>query len=468
MNRVVAQIALSGVIGALSHALDIAEGQRPGHAVRSCLIGMRLAAELDLDATERSDLFYALLLKDAGCSTNASRMATLFATDDRAAKASVKLVDWTGRRASVLWSLRTVAPGAGLRRRLEVLRALRDEGDLTRSFMEARCDRGAEIARMLFLSEDTAAAIRSLDEHWDGRGMPDGLRGEEIPLAARVLCLAQTVEVFHAHGGVKAARAVAKRRRGRWFDPTLVDAFLPVWRDREFWGQLESPDVSQWEPRDLPITADDARLDRIAEAFARVIDAKSPFTARHSQRVAEIADGIAGVLGFDADERQVLRRAALLHDIGKLAISNLILDKPGKLSDEEFRAIQTHPVHTLRILERAPCFAGLADLAANHHEKLDGSGYPRSLDSADLDLPMRVLAVADIYEALTAERPYRGPLTVEAALAIIDREVPARLDGAVRNALRISVGARSPAPSTAVAIHAGPERTLAPGSPAIV
>jgi len=449
MHPVVAQIALSGVIGALSHALDIAEGQRPGHAVRSCLIGMRLAAELDLDAAERSDLFYALLLKDAGCSVNANRMATLFATDDRAAKASAKLVDWTGRRASLLWSLRTAAPGAGLRRRIEVLRAVRDEGDVTRSFMEARCDRGAEIARMLFLSEDTAAAIRSLDEHWDGRGMPDGLLGEEIPLAARVLCIAQTVEVFHAHGGVKAARAIAKRRRGRWFDPSLVDAFLGFCGDREFWAGLEAPDVSVWEPPDLAIAADDARLDRIAEAFARVIDAKSPFTARHSQRVAEIADAIAAVLGFDADERQILRRAALLHDIGKLAISNRILDKPGKLSDEEFRAIQTHPVHTLSILRRAPCFAGLAELAANHHEKLDGSGYPRSLDGADLDLPMRVLAVADVYEVLTADRPYRGPLPVEEALAIIDREVPGRLDAGVRNALKISLGRQQAA--------AGPE-----------
>ena len=205
------QIALSGVIGALSHALDIAEGQPPGHAVRSCLIGMRVGVELDLDAAARSDLFYALLLKDAGCSANANRMAALFAADDRTAKATSKLVDWTDRRAALLWSLRTAAPGGSLRRRIAVLRGIRAEGDVTRSFMQARCDRGAEIARMLFLSEGTAAAIRSLDEHWDGHGMPDGLRGEEIPLAARIACLAQTVEVFHARGGVKAARAMARR-----------------------------------------------------------------------------------------------------------------------------------------------------------------------------------------------------------------------------------------------------------------
>jgi putative nucleotidyltransferase with HDIG domain len=430
------QIALSGVIGALSHALDIAEGQPPGHAVRSCLIGMRVGAELDLDGEERSDLFYALLLKDAGCSANANRMAALFAADDRTAKATSKLIDWSDRRAALLWSLRTAAPGGGLRRRMAVLRGIRDEGDVTRSFMQARCDRGAEIARMLFLSEGTATAIRSLDEHWDGRGMPDGLRGEEIPLAARVACLAQTVEVFHAKGGVKAARAMARRRRGGWFDPSLVDAFLRVCADREFWGQLAAADVSRWEPAGLALAADDDTLDRIAEAFARVIDAKSPFTASHSQRVAEIADGIALELGFDADERRTMRRAALLHDIGKLAVSNRILDKPGRLSDEEFANVQTHPVHTLSILRRAPCFAHLAELAANHHEKLDGSGYPRSLGADELDLPMRVLSVADVYEALTAERPYRAALPGAEALAIIGREVPNRLDADVLGALK--------------------------------
>jgi putative nucleotidyltransferase with HDIG domain len=436
----VTDIALSGVIGSLSYALDIAEGQPQGHAVRSCLIGMRLAAELEIEPSERSDLFYALLLKDAGCSANANRMSELFEADDLETKRSSKLVDWSDKRTAFLWSVRAVSPGAGLRKRIEVLKGIRDEGEVTRKFMEARCDRGAEIARMLFLSENTATAIRCLDEHWDGHGMPDGLRGEEIPLAARIMCLAQTVEVFHANEGLKAARKMVKARRGTWFDPALVDGFLDFGNDRGFWASLEEPDVSEWEPQDFALTGDEERLDRIAEAFARVIDAKSPFTARHSERVAEVADGIAEVLGFDDEDRRVLRRAGLLHDIGKLAVSNRVLDKPGKLTDDEFTAIKTHPVFSLQILERAPCFAGLADLAANHHEKLDGSGYPRGLTAKDLDLPMRVLAVADIYEALTADRPYRAPLPAEEALAIIDRDVPEKLDPDARWALGVYVG----------------------------
>lgn len=429
------QIALSQVIGSLSYALDIVEGQPPGHALRSCLIGMRIAAEIALAETDRSDLFYALLLKDAGCSANSSRMASVLAADDFAAKASSKLTDWSNPRASLLWAIRNAAQGSGLRRRLGVLGAMRGEGELTRQFMEARCDRGAEIARMLFLSEQTARAIRSLDEHWDGQGMPDGLRGEQIPLAARILCLAQTVEVFHRQGGVRAARAVARRRRGRWFDPHLVDAFLRCSRDSDFWAALDTPDISDWEPAGLALSADEQRLERIAEAFARVIDAKSPFTARHSERVAELAVGTAAQLGFDADAQRTLRRAGLLHDIGKLAVSNRILDKPGKLTAAEFEAVKAHPTHTLQILKRAPCFAPFAELAANHHEKLDGSGYPRGVGAEQLDLPMRVLAVSDIYEALTARRPYRDPLTPAKALAIIDRDIPRRLDSQARAGL---------------------------------
>jgi len=228
---------------------------------------------------------------------------------------------------------------------------------------------------------------------------------------------------------------VARRRRGRWFDPALVDALEPLFRDRAFWDTLEHCDISAYEPADRLLTADDARLGRIADAFARVVDAKSPFTARHSERVAEIAVGIGRGLGFDPMRLRDLRRAGLLHDVGKLAVSNLILDKPGKLTDEEFAQIREHPVHSLRILERASCFAPIAALAANHHERLDGGGYPLGLRADDLDLPMRVLAVADVYEALTADRPYREALPVRRALEIIARDVPARLDPAAFAAL---------------------------------
>jgi HD-GYP domain-containing protein (c-di-GMP phosphodiesterase class II) len=422
------EIPLSGLVGALSYALDVTEGEAPGHAVRSCLIGMRLAAELGLGAAARSDLFYALLLKDAGCSANSARMAALFAADDHDAKRTSKRVDWARPFSAFVWSLRTVAPGGSLRARADRLLAIRAEGEVTRSLMQARCDRGAEIARMLGFSEATAEAIRALDEHWDGRGQPRGLQGTEIPLAARVLCVAQTVEIFHAAQGVGAAYRVAARRAGRWFDPALVDALGALRTDTAFWASLAEPDLSGVEPPDRVLVADENRLDQIAEAFARVIDAKSAWTHHHSDRVSAIATEIAGVLGLEAEAVRDLHRAARLHDIGKLAISNRILDRPGRLTDEEYVSIRQHPVVTHRILERVPGFSELAPVASAHHERLDGSGYPRGLSAGELTIPMRVLAVADVYEALTAERPYRTAFSSVRALEVIGLDVPHRLD----------------------------------------
>jgi HD-GYP domain-containing protein (c-di-GMP phosphodiesterase class II) len=257
---------------------------------------------------------------------------------------------------------------------------------------------------------------------------------------ARILCLAQTAEVFHAQGGVRAVRRVARRRSGTWFDPVLVSVLLELCHDTAFSAMLAAPDVTGWEPAELRLGADQGRLDRIAEAFARVIDGKSPYTARHSERVAEIAVGLGRRLRLEPVTLRELRRAGLLHDIGKLAISNRILDKPGKLTDEEFEQVKAHPRHSQRILERAACFAALAPLAGAHHEKLDGSGYPHGLDADALDLPMRVLAVADVYEALTADRPYRGPMAPAAALEVIRRDVPDKLDARVVAALEGLVG----------------------------
>jgi HD-GYP domain-containing protein (c-di-GMP phosphodiesterase class II) len=422
------QIALSGVIGALSYALDVTEGEPPGHAVRTCQIGMRLAQALELDAATRSRLFYALLLKDAGCSSNSAKMAALFGADDHVVKRSSKRIDWSGRLPAFVWSVRTVAPGGSLRARLHQLRGIKAEGQVTRALMQARCDRGGEIALMLGLEVETAEAIRALDEHWDGRGQPRGLRGEEVPLLGRILCLAQTVEIFHAAGGIRAAWAVAHSRRGRWFDPALVDALGTLRADTGFWASLAGGDAAPWEPEDRLLTADDARLDRIADAFAGVVDAKSPWTYRHSDRACVIVMSLASVLGADAGTMRDLRRAALLHDIGKLAVSNRILDKPARLTRAEFARVREHPVVTERILARVPGCEHLAPLASAHHERLDGSGYPRGLAGAELNLPMRLLAVADVYEALTSDRPYRPARSSEEALEIMRPDVPERLD----------------------------------------
>ena len=209
-------------------------------------------------------------------------------------------------------------------------------------------------------------------------------------------------------------------------------------------------DVSPWEPVDRLLMANEVRLDAIAYAFAGVIDAKSPWTYRHSDRACVITLGLAAALGADDDELSDLRRAALLHDVGKLAVSNRILDKPGKLTPSEFAKIREHPVMTRRILERVPGFGALAPVAAAHHERLDGSGYPQGLAGDELTMPMRLLAVADVYEALTSERPYRAAMRSEEAMAIIRVEAPHHLDQDAAMALGTL------AHDTAAPVEAGP------------
>jgi putative nucleotidyltransferase with HDIG domain len=431
------------VLGALSHALDLTEGEPPGHAVRTTAIGMRLAEELRLGEEHRSALFYALLLKDAGCSSNAARLSSLFAADDHLAKHAMKRVDWSRPGALAAYTWRAVEPGRGPLAKARRMKAITAEEEVTREMIGTRCERGAEIARMLELPEPTAWAIAALDEHWDGSGHPQGLRGEEIPALGRILCLAQTMEVFLRTTGARGAYAMAVKRAGRWFDPSLVAALLRFRDDAGFWAPLEDPRVippaAAWEPADRVELADEARLDRVAEAFARVIDAKSPYTARHSAEVAAWAVAIGEELELDGDALRDLRRAALLHDIGKLAISNRILDKPGRLDAAELAIVRRHPHHTQRILERVASFAGIVETAASHHERLDGTGYHRGLAAFDLSRPARVLAVADVWEALTAERPYRRAMPRDAAMAIVvaDRGVglcPAAVDALGRAA----------------------------------
>ena len=422
------QIRLSEVLGALSYALDITEGQPVGHAARSCMLSMRLGRELRLADTQLSALFYASLLKDLGCSSNASRMCYLFGSDDRAAKRDIKSVDWTRLGPSIAFAARHVAPGAPLVQRAAKLTKLAASGAAqTRELIQMRCERGAQIALQLQLPPATANAIRAMDEHWNGAGHPRGLRGGEIPLLARILGLAQTAEVFIAQQGLTAALDTTLDRSGTWFDPELVRTFHTIRNDDTFWSGFYAsgphPKVAAFEPADRVLSADASLLDLIAKAFAQVIDAKSTWTCRHSEGVAEIAVGLAGTMGFSGADRRFLRRAALLHDLGKLSVSNTILDKPGRLTEEEIAAMRQSPRFTHEILTHVSGFKGLADLAASAGERLDGRGYHRGLAGDQLSTHARILATADMYEALVAQRPYRTDLSPEQVMGFLTQKV---------------------------------------------
>ncbi|MCA0376433.1 MAG: HD domain-containing protein [Gemmatimonadetes bacterium] len=434
-----AGVRLADVISALTFALDLTEGQRPGHTLRTTLLAMRLGQELGLDRTTLGALYYAALLKDSGCSSNAARMAALFGSDDQTLKRDMRLVDWHDRWKMAMRTARSCGVGLDpLSRVRHFLRVARTPA-LTREIIAVRCERGAQIAQVLEFPAASSEAIMHVDEQWCGLGHPAGLAGDEIPLLSRILLLSQTVEAFWSEHGLRGALDMARRRRATWFDPTLVDR-LVAWRhDRGWWSALANDRtldarVLALEPGETPLLATDERLDRIARAFAAVIDAKTPFTARHSSNVARYAVAIMTTLGGDAQSARDVLRAGLLHDVGKLGVSNRILDKPGKLTDAEFGEIRKHPRWTRDILERVNVFKAFADDAAQHHERLDGRGYPWGVPAARLALPARVLAVADVYEALTADRPYRDGLPVATVKDIMTRDTGTAFDPVVLDA----------------------------------
>jgi HD-GYP domain-containing protein (c-di-GMP phosphodiesterase class II) len=436
--RVQGRISLSEVLSALSCALDLTEGAPAGHTMRTCLIGMRIAEALGIDAEQRSALYYALLLKDAGCSSNAGRMAALFGADDQSVKPRMKVVDWHARGRLALETARAVAPGQSLIDRARRFVRIARTPEATRELIEIRCDRGASIALQLGFPAATADAIRSLDEHWCGRGYARGLAADDIPLLARIANIAQTVEAFHDRGGVAAAHRVVRERSGRWFDPALARIVLE-WSGDDPWWALLRGDVAgavvAAEPSDRVIEVDDDGLDGVARAFADIIDAKTPFTFRHSTRVAEMARLVAAKCGLDAAEQRRIYRAGLLHDIGKLGVSNLILDKDGPLTDGERHKVEQHPRFTLDVLEHVSAFRGFARTAALHHEKLDGSGYPFGYTAEDLELPERILVVSDIYDALSSDRPYRKGMVEPVITSILERDRGTRLDPVALDAL---------------------------------
>jgi putative nucleotidyltransferase with HDIG domain len=415
---------MSSVLAGLSAALDITEGHPRGHAARTCLLSMRMADALRLSPDESSDLFYAALLKDAGCSSNAARVFQMFGgPNEHATKRAVWLRDWRKLDQKVRYAFEWVEPeGDFLARMRQFLKLAAIGPGGERELFEIRCARSAAIARALGMSEATAQAVQSMDEHWDGGGHPAGLRGEGIPLAARIIGLAQVVEIFWGVAGPDRALAMAAERRGRWFDPEIVNCLESI-SSPGLWASLETADlnatVAAAEPEERAIEATEDRLDQIATAFAWVIDAKSSFTFEHSDRVSALALGAATSLGFNDVELTRLRRAALLHDIGKLAVPNAILDKPGKLTDGEWTVVKQHPANTLHVLQQVPVFRELAEDAANHHERVDGLGYFRGLTGDQMTPTAKVLAVADVADALMSARPYRGPMPVDEVIALL-------------------------------------------------
>jgi len=436
-------LKLSELISALSHALDITEGQPEGHCVRCCWIGMHIGRVVGMADDDLWGLYYTLLLKDLGCSSNAARICELYLTDDLAFKRDFKTVG--DSLPQVLhFVLKHTGLKAGLAERFRsVMGIMRDGNEIAQELIATRCQRGAEIARLLRFPERVSLGIYSLDEHFNGQGKPEGLAGEAIPLYARIALLAQVIDVFHTAGGPQAALDEIRLRAGRWFDPRLVTAFEQVADSADFWRILAATDIDDavlaLEPASHVVALDDDYLDDIAAAFGKVVDSKSPYTSGHSARVALYTDMIAEVLGLSYERRRWLKRGALLHDVGKLGVSNSVLDKPGKLDDEEWAAVKAHAMYTETILSRIDAFAELARVSAAHHERLDGKGYPRGVMADEICLETRIITTADIFDAITAERPYRGAIPVPRTLEMMAENVGTAIDERCFAALKLAL-----------------------------
>ncbi len=444
-----AAMKLSELIGALSYALDITEGQPAGHCVRCCWIGTHIGRAAGLPEEQLWELYYTLLLKDLGCSSNAARICELYLTDDLEFKRDFKTVGDSLPQV-LSFVLRHTGLKAGLAERFRsVMTILRDGPAIAQDLIATRCQRGAEIARLLRFSDAVAAGIYSLDEHFNGQGKPERLAGEAIPMYARIALLAQVIDVFHATSGRTGALREARARAGSWFDPALVAAFERVADSDAFWTTLAAPDIDRavfaLEPAGQEVILDDDYLDDIATAFGQVVDAKSPYTSGHSGRVALYTDMIAEAMGLPEGRRRWLRRGALLHDVGKLGVSNSVLDKAGALDRDEWAAVREHAAYTETILGRIAAFGELAAIAGAHHERLDGTGYPRGLAGEAISLETRIITTADIFDAITAERPYRGAIPVPQALDMMAKTVGSALDPACFAALQDAL-ARMPLP----------------------
>ena len=438
------RVRLAELVAALSLGVDLGFGQPMEHVLRQCLIALRLADHAGLDQQDRMAVYYTALLVNVGCHADAHEQAKWFG-DDIALK-SGKYAHEFGSVRGALASMRLVGAGNPPLHRFRVGLEFAWSGhrQLNGMLRSTRSWRGRWLR--LDLPDQVREAIGAAYEQWDGRGWPGDLRAEAVPIAARIAQLAEFVEVAHRIGGVESATALARRRAGRQFDPAL--AALLCAEAEEILGGLEA--VPAWrtviasEPV-LAVELSEGQLDSALAAIANFVDLKSPFTLGHSVAVAALAEEAGRKLGWPLEHVLTLRRAGLVHGFGRLGVSNSIWDRPGPLSAGEWERIRMYPYLTERMLHQSAALAPLGEIAVQHRERLDGSGYPRGLSGGAIGRLARVLGAADAYLSMREPRPHRPARPAEEAVAEMRAEVRAgRLDGAAVDAVLEAAGHRLP------------------------
>ena len=424
------RLRLADLLAGLSVASDLGFGLRPETAIRSCLLATALARKLDLPESEVADTYYASLLFHVGCPAFSHETAALFGNELTITRAvsRTNLADPADYLATLVpEATRGLPPRA---RDALAKRILELGEEFGRRYDTAACEVASAVARRIGLGSGVARALYEVGEWWDGTGPPRGLRGDDISLPARIARVAADAVVLHGAGGHEHAVRGMHARAGSLLDPTIVDAFEA--NAEELLGEpSQDPRTEVLEQEPAPIEERDKNeLRDIAAAFADVADLKLPAVHGHSRGVAALTTAAARRLGLDAETIDQLEVAALLHDIGRLAVSNAIWEKPGPLTGAEWEQVRLHPYHSERILAGSRVLEPLARIAGMHHERLDGSGYHRGAAARDQPVSVRLLAAADSFQAMTQERPHRPALSAERAAEELRNEVRSgKLDG---------------------------------------
>ena len=417
------------LVGALSLATDLGTGQPLEHALRTAVLAVRLADLAGASPEEVRDAYYVALLHGSGCTSNGHEAAQLFG-EDIEHRAAFFLVDPSDVNQVVAFYRAHVAPGRPPEVREQIIEAALSDPVRAADSFAAMCEVAQRFAGWLRLSPGVSTSLEFVFARWDGRGWPKNVGAEGLPLPARVLHVARDFSLFLSAGGRDDARAVLERRAGEAYEPRLVEFAL-----RDFDDALSELDEARmWdhalasEPFPQLYLSEDG-IDAGFGAVAALTNLKSPWLREHSTNVADLAEAAAWRLQLPVDAVAHLRRAALAHDLGRVGVSNGIWEKPGPLGFGEWERVRLHPHFTERAFAQSATLAPIGLLAGSHHERLDGSGYHRSVRGSALDLSARVLAAADCYSAMREARPHRPALEPEAAEAQLTREVAeGRLD----------------------------------------
>ena len=428
-------IRMADVLGAFSLASDLAMGLHMEHGARSCYIGMHIAQELGLPLEQCTDLYYAELLKDAGCTTWTSQLASFWLVDELAAKKDLQFFRDTRNPLDVAsWLMKYVAAGAPLpTRATHILDFLVKGRGFMREGFESTCQVVARIAQRLGMPQAVQDALMHVFEQWDGHGMPHGIRSDAIPMVSRIVLITSFLEVFHRVEGREAAKHVALARRGKAFDPWAIDAFLLLAQKETFWMGLENERVwdavLSMEPEESPhkYIAEENLID-VALALADYADLKSPFLAGRSRRVADLTDRIARRMSFSKRRVATIHLAALVHDIGLVAVPSFVLNKSqAQFTEAEWEHVRLHPYHSERVLSKVPALEALIPIVGAHHERMDGQGYHLGLSGAQIPPEAQIIAVADRFDELSHDQPDHPALELDEVVRVMREEVGPRL-----------------------------------------